>query len=170
MTTWPMKLDSRSPRAGAAFTLIELIAVMVIVAVLAGLTTLTLRSHIDRARLASACRLLRACDRHVRFDAAARQQPLVLELHSTRSMLRLPDGRRCSLGRGVRVDRLWTPHVASNRGTLRVVMSPTGQSDTYAVRLRCGKLSARWIMVLGTSGQSFELRDEGVVRELISVR
>ncbi len=159
-----------SHRRVSGFSLIELIAVLVIVAVVAGLVVWSVRSHLARARMTAACELLRACDGNVRHVARAHGTSLALQVRSATSSIHLPNGRVESLGRGITVDRLWTPRAAGNRGTLHVVMSPTGQSDTYAIRLKSGKKLTRWIVVLGASGQCIEMKRERQVRQLLAIR
>ena len=164
------KPNDRARRRSHGFTLVELIAVLVIAAIVAGMVVLSVRSHLARAKMTAACELLQACDSNVRHVARAHGTGLALQILAGKSSIRMPNGQVRSLGRGVSIDRLWTPRAAANSGTLHVVMSPTGQSDTYAVRLNAGEKVTRWLVVLGASGQCLQFKREKDVRQLLSIK
>ncbi len=155
----------------SALTLIELIAVLVLCAVLAGIVVVSVRSHVARANLTSSCEMLMACDSHARHVAHERGQPTRLLIGSgDRATIRLPNGQIRTVARGVKIDRLWTARTSTQTGTLQVVMTANGQSETYAVRLTAGEKLSRWIMVLGGSGQTLVMKDERRVRRLLAIR
>ncbi len=157
------------PFRSSAFSLVELVVVLAIVAVLAGGVMLSVRTHVARARLMAACRLLAAWDAQTRQAARAADRPLLLSIASS-GTVRLPGRKPRHLGHGIVADRLWTGKQATRRGTLKVVIATTGQSDTYAVRLTSGGHVSRWIVVLGGSGQVLELEDVRDVQALLAVR
>ena len=157
------------PLRTSAFSLVELVVVLAIVAVLAGGVMLSVRSHLARARLMAACRLLAAWDAETRQAARAADRPLLLRIASS-GTVRLPGRKPRRLGRGIVADRLWTQRQATRQGTLNVVVATTGQSETYAVRLTSSGRVSRWVVVLGGSGQVLELEDTREVQALLAVR
>lgn len=167
--TWNEKPTRRCRKSG--LTLIELVAVLALCAVVAGIVVVSVRSHVARANLASSCEMLMACDSHARHVAHERGRPTRLLIDSgDRATIRLPNGRIRAVARGVKIDRLRTARTSTRTGTLQVVMTADGQSETYAVRLTAGEKLSRWVVVLGGSGQTLVLKDERRVRRLLAIR
>ena len=148
-----------------AFTLIELLAVTVLIGIVASLAALTLRSHIDNIQLQ------RAVDRLSEADRIARQVALAKPAGRTylellpKEFLVQPSGRRIVLPSSVTAKRI---NLNSGRSISkrRLSYSDSGQSETYMLEFRTAKLR-RWVAVLGLSGQVILLDSPEQARQLV---
>ena len=143
-----------------AFTIVELIVVIVVVAVLATMIVPRLYGAAGTSRLkTSASRLLSAA-RYARSFAAARRRPcrLVLDLSEQRYVLsRIDDaedepgrfhplrtgiGKAERLGQGLRFGKVWIRNGAADRSdgpTSHITFRPTGRADAAIVEVTDGR-------------------------------
>jgi prepilin-type N-terminal cleavage/methylation domain-containing protein len=153
---------ARGPRA---FTLIELMLAVLLLALLASAAALSFSQPIRAARLHDAIEQLRA------FDATARQAA-VSSGHSVRLAFDLGAGtlaRRDEGGRtlrfqstlppGFRVDELRIGGHTASSGQALLDISPLGASRTYALHLR-GPSTDQWLLIAGMSGQMAIISNE----------
>jgi prepilin-type N-terminal cleavage/methylation domain-containing protein len=158
------------------FTLIELLVVI---------TLATIMSTIVAVSLASSHRAARAQDvaeRIVTFDRLGREHArrfgkpndLVFDLglntvtraHGERGDADSTDAT-LNLPSGVRVVRIVTPTADTAVGRVAVPCSTRGRRPTYALLLtQNGGGTARWQLIVGLTGQSFEPRDESEVQDI----
>lgn len=135
---------------------------MTIIAALAGLVTLTLRTHLDNASLSRAFEQLREADRRARIVASASSgQPVALTirkdevvLSNVKQTFRLP--------RGVNV--FHRKQQRDVRSGSKIQFISDGTSESYVLRVEKGSLVA-WISVFGLSGQCLLVTDESKVQE-----
>ena len=159
-----------------AFTLFELIAVLVVLAILAGTVALSVRGHVANAKLESFLDRLETFDGQVRREAKRRGglATLLYDLHDKRIYQDMPGapagwGRDFAIPTGVEIEQIMTRSQRSDDGLLRIAVSPLGQTDTYALRLRASSGRKVWLVVLGASGQCLEFDRESDVEEMLSL-
>ncbi|MCC6580945.1 MAG: type II secretion system protein [Phycisphaeraceae bacterium] len=160
-------------RTGRAFTFVELLAVLAIMAVLYGAVSFAARDKLDESRL------LVAIDQVVLLDHAAREQAMqwnrpvdwTVDVDGNQYLRAFHDEAQDAAHlrtppRGVRVADVQTLIDDENSGASNVIrISTRGYSPTYAVRLVRGKQSA-WVLFCGLSGQTVILNDEEELRHV----
>jgi len=165
-------LRNRSRRSGG-FTLIELAAVIVILALLAGVVAVSVRAHLENAKLELLLARVEAFDGRLRDET--RRQNRLEELRINAQEGCIAQGEATSPPRVIRVtgririDRIRTTDFDGEFGELRVLISPLGQSDTYALRFRTAQGRQVWLVVLGVSGQCLRLEKEEQVDEVFAL-
>lgn len=133
-------------------------------ALLAGLASTTLRSHIDLSQLEQALQQLVLADAHARrqatnsaggeVDLRIDGDALLVSPNSRR--FTMPDALDLSLERGANA-------IGSGE---RIRFSDSGRSSTYAIRIELQD-DVRWLVVLGATGQRFSTSDVNLVRRLL---
>lgn len=165
-------MSSRS-RTRGAFTLIELAAALLLLAVVAGLVAVSLRGPYRRAQLGESIEGILWLDHQARERARRGRRPLrlVLDLDSGRVALqgersaenetgyRLPDG--------LSIDRFVSTSERVDYGRAVVRYTPFGASPTYALRLRGAGTAPRWLLVTGLSGEPMETGNESDIFSLL---
>lgn len=154
-----------------AFTLVELMAAVLILALLSTAAVLSFSHPLASARLDDACRELQ------RFDASARALSRVTG-KPVRTMLNLTDNvlvrrqgggsedaARVPMPAGIRLAEVRIEGESFTGGEVEVDASPVGWTRTYAVRL-AGQSGERWVLFAGVTGQATRLND---VRELDAI-
>ena len=150
-------LPARRRVADGSFTLIEVTAVLVLMAVLAGTATLALAGPRARAAAAEAVDQLAFADEAVRQAALSgdRPQTLVIDMAVGR-LSRATDAAAgatlAELPAGVRVTRVLLGADVTDSGEARVTVSAGGLSSSYAVGLST-PAGPRWVVVAGLTGQ-----------------
>lgn len=149
-----------------AFTLLELIVTMVIIGMMVGLTSLTLREHFVRAALMKSSLAASEADRQARQLSQSQPNGVVyLELRPQASQIVLrPTGRTFSLPTGVRISVAAMDTRTPAGGS--VPFYGNGASPSYALKLERNGSNA-WLAVLGISGQCIVCDTESEVRELL---
>ncbi len=140
---------TRSPRNRAsALTLIELLAVIVLMSLVAGLATIGLAAASDHARLRAAAADWRSLDAHARLLARS-GEPIVMIVGEDTREIRLDsvESRLASLALPVGVD----VEVAGERDDGPVTFDRLGHSRDYAVSLRLDGRQLGW-KVYGLTG------------------
>ncbi len=157
-----------TPNSRRAFTLLELIVVLSIAAVLAGLAMLSLRSHFDQAALATAVDRLMEADRQSR--QLAQQKPsgqVDLRIDTLRNRATIGDDLKTfQLPKRVKIAQPQVLLGASWRTPSRAVgYGTSGTSSTYSIQLSAGA-SQRWLVVFGLSGMHTMLESSLQLAEL----
>ena len=164
----------------AAFTLIEIIAVVAVIGLLAGATALSLGDSAGRARRADAVSTIAHADRMARLAGERLGRPCVLhyDLDDQRIVRELPGAgvmaasHPIALGRDVWIDRLVTagsvnrPPRTHESGDVAVAVSTAGRSETYAVRLAFDD-GQTWLVFAGLTGQMTVIEHDEQVDNLV---
>ena len=152
----------------AAFTLLEMVVVMLIVAILSALAIVPFRGVIDRQQMTVAIESIRRFDAQARREARLRGTAIAAEVDRGRGQWRWGSGTRSAVVRlpwQIQIAELRASADRATAGDLsragsRPITGSTaglryaadGSSPTYALKLARGDLQ-RWIVVLGRSGQ-----------------
>ncbi len=153
-----------------AFTLIELVVVLVILSLLSGLVAFSLSGTTDNYRMSQAVETFELFDARARRTARYNQTPIVASIDSSNRILRVQNTNSVkiasfNLPRQVEIDEV-RYSAPSDQGKLLV--NSRGVSNSYAVRLRRGKLNT-WILVIGGSGQILKSVSENKVNAILSM-
>ncbi len=159
-----------------AFTLIELMVVIVILGLLTSLASLSLGGVMDRYQLSRAAETIEACDTRARrsarlsreaFDAVIRRskRDLIVKAPLASPSQALANYR---LPRNVEIDEVKLRRKAVTGRDVTINFSDQGRSESYAVELRRGKMT-RWLVVLGISGQVVPVNSEEEADALLSL-
>lgn len=155
-----------------AFTLIELLIVIVIMATLASLAVVSLRGTMDRYLLSRAAETLERFDARARRDASTLRQPIRVAIDRNRKRLTIdspgPSKAHYDLPHRVDIGKVRLSRRVTLGNSFKIQYSREGVSPTYAVELRRGEMS-KWLLVLGTSGQIVPLNNEGEVDAILSL-
>ena len=156
----------------SAFTLIELIVVLLIMAVLASLAVISLGGTMDRFQLSQAAETVERFDARARSDARRLRTPVEATIDQNRNRLtidnRSADDVRFRLPASVEIKQIRMRRRVTAGSEIEILYNRQGSSPTYAVELGRGKMS-RWLVVLGVSGQVVALDHEREVDEILSL-
>ncbi|MEM9828051.1 MAG: type II secretion system protein [Planctomycetota bacterium] len=162
------------PDRQRGFTLLELMVVLLILASLATLTTISLRPVLHRARLDRAADVLASADRFARIHARASSGTL-MQIKRRGCDVLAADGRllkRYAYPERVFCERVWAADgsggIAGSDQRSALGFDSRGVTKTYAVVLQidAGDEAAmrRFRVHLGTSGQSMDATSDDEVR------
>ena len=155
-----------------AFTLVELVLVVTVMAIITSLVMLSVRGHLENARLEATIDRIKALDARIRTSARRLRARHTLLIDAEAGLLRdLNDdvpSRRAHVSGGIEVDQLRAASYAGSLRKLRVGISPEGLGDSYALRLRTATGQKTWLVVLGMSGQCVRLEEDRDVEALFA--
>ncbi|MDV6033896.1 MAG: type II secretion system protein [Phycisphaera sp. RhM] len=150
----PMKYRTDCGHRG--FSLIELVVVLVLMAVIASMATLSVRGVIARQRLGRAVEVIEQFDTALRRSARDQRRQVAGVIDRGRGRLTVdPSGERSrtyTLPRQVSIDAIRFGPVPSSRSGSQIVANADGSSPSYALRLASGN-TRRWVFFVGGSGQ-----------------
>lgn len=156
---------STTGTSAAAFTLIEVTAVLVLAGVLAGVAAVSLAGPRHRAVAADAVGQVSFADAQVRHLALTtdRAAALVLDLATGRVSRSSADEANpvtlADLPAGVAIARVRIGADVIAAGTARVPVSAAGRTPSYAVGLTT-PAGPRWVVFAGLTGQATAVADE----------
>lgn len=156
-----------------AFTLIELVVVIVIMAILSTIAAMSLSGTMGKYDLTRAAETIERVDANARRQARVTHALVELSIDRGKKRLTVDAGgtaRDATYKLPGRVTisniRLHRRIVAGN--TFAIEVSDAGQSPTYAVELTRGKMK-RWLIIIGASGQVFPAESEDEVDALFAL-
>lgn len=149
------------------FSLIELVVVLVIMGLVAGLASQSLRGVSTRKKLADAAAQVQAFDTAIRRAALTSRRPVVgvIDRAKRRLQVRADEQRDFPLPKGVTIGRV----DLSGANSRQVVVQPDGSSVSYAIRMDADDIS-RWVIVAGGSGQVSSHLDEQAKQSVFNIR
>ena len=151
-----------------AFTMLELIAVLIVLGLISAIVMISVVGHLDQSELVRISQLIADADRKER--EAARQSPipggLIIE-KSKRSLRYSSSVRTIDLGSNVRLAEVILSSTAF--GNDRVLFSQSGQSSTYAIRLESKRGASTWVLIVGMTGQVLFSDNSDEVRLLLAM-
>ena len=141
----------------AAFTLIEVMLAVALLALLTTAAALTFAEPLRRARASEAVDQLRSFDADARHYARRFGRPVRMEFDLSAGTLSRREEAGARLGqqivlRGCAIDRLRTPGGEAFGGSVTIPCSALGVSRTYAVHL-VGAGADSWLLVSGLTGE-----------------
>ena len=158
----------------SAFTLIELLAVIVLLGIISTAAALTFRSSLQSASSNDAMNQLKYLDSTARQRAQRFNQPADLIFDVSNGTISRRDGSKrneesftAALPRGFSIDQI---NIAGNsifNGEASVPCSPAGLTPSYAVHL-IGPNVDQWLLFAGLSGQMSIFKDEQAVLDILA--
>jgi len=165
----------RQPRR-RAFTLVEVTAVIVLVALVAGAVTLRVRGTMRRATLAQTVDEWAGFDRLTRVLAESRRRPMSLVIDmGLGEVSRLDSDGVTEVGAALAVPAELTiaeVRLADGRrgwGRADVPCSARGLSPSYAVCLEDDRGGRRWVLFAGLTGQRIEVDSDETLQATFDV-
>ncbi len=161
----------------AGFTLIEVIAVVVILGMLIGIASMNLRGHVNRAKMVQAVTLFEDADRYARALARKEHVPLEMTLSPKARTISIRSGdssaskksiRSWKLPSGVRMSGIRDSQGLVEANDKQIAISANGTSAMYAIGLAGANRNASWLVTLGFSGQQIRMEKEADVVALFS--
>ena len=157
-----------------AFTLIELIAVIVLLGIISTAAALTFRSSLQSASSSDAIGQLKYLDSSARQRARRFNQPVTLILDLTNSTLSRREGSKrndesftAALPRGFSIDQINIAGQSTFNGAASIACSPAGLTPSYAIHL-IGPNFDQWLLFAGLSGQMTLINNEETVQDILA--
>jgi len=155
------------------FTLVELLVVIALIGLLAGLTMTRMGSVTHRARLQAEVERLAALDGALRSHAARHAAACRLKLDLDAGEIERVSGgedriaRTLALSGAVRLSRFLSATRDTGHGTIHVDYSPQGTSESFALQLQVGDGESRWLLFAGVTGQITEWEEQRDVERIL---
>lgn len=166
-------MASRKARVRAGFTLLELVAVLALMAMLCAVAAVSLKEACRTARAQYAIEQIMHWDRSLRDHARRFEQEAELTIDLDHNLFfetqfhdGKPTSRRLPLGGGVRIERLFVGPDRIASGRANIEFFPDGHSPTYALKLKTADGNVRWLAFAGASGQVDEEPNDKQIEEL----
>lgn len=168
------------------FTLIELMAVVVLLGLTAGAVAWSMTGTLARRTAEDAAAQIAGVDRQARVTAERQARDLVLRIDLNRQRLRWfdPDsgdgGHPRPVPRAYRIDRVWVMDDAgrvriNDRNQVDITITGRGRSATYAIRMAVttdqpdAQASDGWMVFAGLTGQVTWIGNEDELQNLFAV-
>ena len=154
------------------FTLIEVMAVMLILALLSTAAAWSFAQPLARARTAEAVELITSFDASSRLGARRFGRGVDMVFDLTAGTLERREGERTvyrgTLPRGFSIEQVRTADQVRDAGEITIPCSRLALTSSYAVKLVGPHGVERWIVFAGLSGQVTAARDETDVDALLN--
>ena len=157
----------------SAFTLLELLLVLVLLGLMAGAATLKLVPLVQTGALEATLKRLEELDRLARHRARSARAASRLVFDFDGGGARQVDAAGNASGAPVRLGRCRLEEVRTHdgrwrSGTCAVNVSPLGLTQTYALRIRGGEGSTRWLLFAGLGGECEVIDDDSKVERVFA--
>lgn len=151
------------------FTMVELITVLVLLSLVTGTVTFSLRGQIANSRAELAIEKLQLVDRQLRDSAIRSGRTSMLRFDLSRGkMTRSVRGQQDSvIEDDIPALRFCSDELDADGGQVAVQFLPDGTSTAYAVCLRQSGQARKWIIFAGLTGQALVTPDAGEVEQLL---
>ena len=163
-------------QSSRAFTLVELLVVMIIVAMLSGLVVYSVKGHVDAAAVMRFADRLDTLDRRLRVEARRCEHPISIEFDRARNTISVESvtdlqstgiRSRIKLPKHVQIDSVRSGQSVGSNRSASLKINQRGQSPNYAIGLVTSAGSRVWLVTLGMSGQHLRCKTEGEVNALL---
>ena len=161
-------------RTSKGFTLVELIAVMVIMSLLAGVVLIKAQTPLNSARMRDVVDQIVGFDRLTRSFAVEQNKPVHLVMDLAGGELRRTDpdetevyGEPFVLPRGCRLARLLLGGEEIEIGSTAISFSRAGMSASYGLLVEGPGGRQQWLVVPGLTGLAVEVEDEHEARDIL---
>jgi prepilin-type N-terminal cleavage/methylation domain-containing protein len=155
------------------FTLIEIMAVMVILALLSAAAAWSFSRPLARARASEAIELVTSFDASSRLAARRFGRSVDMQFDLADGTLRRREGEqvayRSALPQGFSIEQVRTGEGVRDAGEVTIECSRLALSPSYAVKLVGPGGVERWLVVAGLSGQVTAARDEADVDAMLNL-
>jgi prepilin-type N-terminal cleavage/methylation domain-containing protein len=152
----------RFPRA---FTLIELMLAVVLLALLTGAAALSFVKPVHAARTREAIELVKRADAMAREEAQRSGHPVRLQFDVSNSTIRREDSA-LHLWQGCTLREIRTSETSIVDGEFALEVSSLGLSHSYALHLQ-GPDVDQWLIFAGLSGEMTTTNNESQVEQLL---
>jgi prepilin-type N-terminal cleavage/methylation domain-containing protein len=158
------------------FTLIEVMIVMLIMAIIAGLAVISVQGHIDQARWTRSFEQIEELDRTARISARRDASPYQITFdRSKRSVELRAIGVNASaksvgafkLPAQFKFDSFRKNKQTSSSESFVVEIAGNGQSPSYAVAIAAPSGPPQWLVTLGFSGQQIRMEEAKDVASML---
>jgi prepilin-type N-terminal cleavage/methylation domain-containing protein len=148
-----------------AFTLIELMLAVAILALLTGAAALSFVKPVHAARNREAIELVKRADAMAREAAQRSGHPARLQFDVSKSTIHR-DGASLTLPQGCTLREIRTSEKSITDGEFVLDISPLGLSHSYALHLQAPDLD-QWLIFAGLSGEMTTTTNESQVQQLL---
>jgi len=156
-------MSSRSDSCPNGFTLVEMVAVVVLLSLLVSVVGLSFQQPLRRARIKSEIDRIDDFFRGASHNAVRSGQSVRIIINAAEGSISEDrrNGRELRLGGGLQIDRVESAG-QSPRRRFSLQIAPTGQFESLAMRLERVDRTRFWIVILGASGQCLTVEDDDV--------
>ncbi|QDT57281.1 hypothetical protein Pan44_53490 [Caulifigura coniformis] len=162
---------AHKPPPRVAFTLVELMAVLVLTGLVAVSVGYSLRPSLAAAGQVSAIQQLRAIDRTIREQCVKSGSARDLWMTGLGHLeLRVSETEESKvLETRLPILRVLTSKSESTGEAIGLRYRPDGSSPSFALEIGTPSIASRFLLFLGGSGQALELDNKAAVDELLAV-
>jgi type II secretory pathway pseudopilin PulG len=164
--------NSEDSHSRHAFTSIELMVVLALAALMTTVAIVKLHEPYRKARFEGTLERIILFERQVRSYAHGHNQPGTLQIDTRPSTLEFVGSNRQTnslnfpLDQEIKIDRIFIDDGDSSRTDVKIPVSGSGSTPSYALSLENSTGERRWLLFLGITGQVIKTDDERQFNEL----
>jgi len=158
-----------------AFSLIEITAVILVLAIVAGSVVLRMAGTVRRARMGDVVGRIEQFDRLARLHAREHDRPLRLVVDMSAGTIKRTDPRGSDepcgplvLPDDCRIARLWVKGQAVESGSVSITCSRLGLTPSYALLLEGPAGQRKWLLAAGLSGRFVDPNSDDETRNILA--
>jgi len=161
-------MQSKNNALRRAFSMLELIAVVVMIGLISAMAMLSVGGQLDQVRLNRASQSIANADRKEREASRQSPTPGGLSIDRVKQRLRFSNSKHTlSLDARLKLGEIIVSPVSMDRGSITFAQS--GQSPTYAIEMKSRRGASQWIVIVGMTGQTWLTDDTAEVRSLMAM-